>query len=61
MMYRAKPVTPQENSQIYARIYPMLDPLCRRMNIPIPKLWVIPEHSPNAFATGRPDQTQAAG
>jgi heat shock protein HtpX len=23
------------------------------MQIPVPKLWVIPEHSPNAFATGR--------
>jgi heat shock protein HtpX len=53
MMYRAQPVTPQENSNIYARIYPMLEPLCQRMNIPVPKLWVIPEQSPNAFATGR--------
>jgi heat shock protein HtpX len=52
-MYRAKPVTQQENPQIYGRIYPMLAPLCQRMQIPIPKLWVIPEHSPNAFATGR--------
>src|SRR5262245_47493209 len=53
MMYRAQPVTPQENGHIYARIYPMLQPLCQRMGIPVPKLWVIPEHSPNAFATGR--------
>ena len=53
MMYRAQPVTPQQNSEIYRRIYPMLEPLCTRMQIPVPKLWVIPEHSPNAFATGR--------
>jgi heat shock protein HtpX len=53
MMYRAQRVTPEENGQIYARIYPMLEPLCQRMQIPMPKLWVIPEHSPNAFATGR--------
>jgi heat shock protein HtpX len=53
MMYRAQPVTPQENSQIYARIYPMTQALCQRMGIPVPRLWVIPEHSPNAFATGR--------
>ena len=53
MMYQAQPVTPEQNSHIYARIYPMLEPLCQRMNIPVPKLWVIPEQSPNAFATGR--------
>jgi heat shock protein HtpX len=52
-MYRAQPVTPQENSQIYARVYPMTQALCQRMGIPVPRLWVIPEHSPNAFATGR--------
>jgi heat shock protein HtpX len=52
-MYRAQPVTPQENGHIYQRIYPMLMPLCQRMGIPLPKLWVIPEQSPNAFATGR--------
>jgi heat shock protein HtpX len=53
MMYRAQPVTPAENPQIYNRIYPMVQELCRRMNIPIPRLWVIPDQSPNAFATGR--------
>jgi heat shock protein HtpX len=52
-MYRAQPVTPEQNASIYARIYPMLQPLCARMEIPVPKLWVIPEQSPNAFATGR--------
>jgi heat shock protein HtpX len=53
MMYQAQPVTPEQNGSLYARIYPMLAPLCQRMNIPVPKLWVIPEQSPNAFATGR--------
>jgi heat shock protein HtpX len=52
-MYRAQPVTPADNPQIYARVYPMTQQLCQRMGIPVPKLWVIPEHSPNAFATGR--------
>jgi heat shock protein HtpX len=52
-MYRAQPVTPTENTQIYHRVYPMTHRLCQRMGIPVPKLWVIPEHSPNAFATGR--------
>jgi len=53
MMYRAQPVTPTENPHIYSRVYPMVQELCRRMNLPVPRLWVIPEHSPNAFATGR--------
>ena len=53
MMYRAQPVTPTDNPQAYARIYPMVQELCRKMSLPIPRLWVIPEHSPNAFATGR--------
>jgi heat shock protein HtpX len=52
-MYRAQPVTPLENNHIYGRVYPMTNELCRRMGIPVPKLWVIPDHSPNAFATGR--------
>lgn len=52
-MYRAQPVTPTENPRVYSRVYPMTEDLCRRMGIPVPRLWVIPEQSPNAFATGR--------
>jgi len=52
-MYRAQPVTPVENAEVYARIYPMTHRLCERMGIPVPRLWIIPDHSPNAFATGR--------
>jgi heat shock protein HtpX len=55
-MYAAQPVTPEANSSIYARVYPIVAGLAQRMGIPIPKLWVIPENSPNAFATGRNPQ-----
>jgi heat shock protein HtpX len=55
-MYSAQPVTPEENPQIYARVAPLVEELCRRMNLPLPRLWVIPEASPNAFATGRDPQ-----
>lgn len=55
-MYSAQPVSPSANSQIYARIGPMTQDLTRRMGLPMPKLWVIPDHSPNAFATGRNPQ-----
>lgn len=55
-MYRAQQVTPESYPRIYGRIAPITENLCRRMNIPMPKLWVIPDQSPNAFATGRNPQ-----
>jgi heat shock protein HtpX len=52
-MYSAEPVTPTENSQVYARVFPPVQGLTQRMGLPMPKLWLIPDESPNAFATGR--------
>jgi heat shock protein HtpX len=52
-MYNAQPVTPEQNSQVYGRVYPIVGGLAQRMGIPMPKLWLIPDMSPNAFATGR--------
>jgi heat shock protein HtpX len=52
-MYSAQPVSPQENPQIYARVAPLVQELIQRMNLPMPKLWIIDDPSPNAFATGR--------
>jgi heat shock protein HtpX len=46
-------VSESENSEVYYRIAPMTKQLCERMGLPMPKLWVIPEQAPNAFATGR--------
>jgi len=46
-------VGPNEHPQIYGRIAPMTERLCQRMGLPMPKLWVLDEPSPNAFATGR--------
>jgi len=55
-MYSAQPVTPEQNANIYARVAPIVGRLAERMNIPMPKLWAIPDNSPNAFATGRNPQ-----
>jgi heat shock protein HtpX len=55
-MYRAQPLSPEQNPEIYARVAPIVERLAQRMNIPMPKLWLIPEESPNAFATGRNPQ-----
>lgn len=51
--YSAKAVTPEENPQVYARVFPIVQSLTQRMGLPMPKLWLIPDQSPNAFATGR--------
>jgi heat shock protein HtpX len=53
MTYSAQPVTETENPEIYHRIAPIVQRLTERMGLPMPKLYVIPDDSPNAFATGR--------
>jgi heat shock protein HtpX len=46
-MYRAKPVGPEHPlHQLVAR-------LAQRAGLPMPKVYIIPDASPNAFATGR--------
>lgn len=52
-MSGAQAVTATEHPRIWARIEPMTRRLTERMGIPMPRLWVLPEESPNAFATGR--------
>lgn len=48
-MYRAQPVTREQLPRVYA----VVERLAARANIPLPKIYVIPTDSPNAFATGR--------
>ena len=53
MSYKAQPVSETENPEAYRRVAPIVRNLCQKMGLPMPKLWLIPEDSPNAFATGR--------
>jgi len=53
MSYSARPVSQTENPDVYRRVAPIVHGLAQRMNLPMPKLWIIDEPSPNAFATGR--------
>ena len=46
-MYRAQPVGPEHP------LYQMTERLAQRASLPTPKVYVIPDDSPNAFATGR--------
>ncbi len=56
MSYSAQSVTPEEAPEIYGRLAPIVQRLTQKMGLPMPKLWLIPEDSPNAFATGRNTQ-----
>jgi len=48
-MYRAQPVTREQLPRAYAAV----ERLTQKIGIPMPKIYVIPTESPNAFATGR--------
>ena len=52
-MYSAQPVTEADNPEVYRRVEPIVRNLTQRMGLPMPRLWLIPDDSPNAFATGR--------
>ena len=48
-MYRAKPVTEAEAPELYS----VVRGLVQKAGLPMPKVYIIPDDSPNAFATGR--------
>jgi heat shock protein HtpX len=48
----AKPVTREQLPRLYA----VMERLAAKANIPVPKLYVVPDEAPNAFATGRNPQ-----
>jgi heat shock protein HtpX len=45
----AQPVTREQLPRLYA----VMERLAAKTNLPVPRLYVIPEEAPNAFATGR--------
>jgi heat shock protein HtpX len=45
----ARPATREEAPRLYA----VMERLAAKANLPVPKLYVVPEAAPNAFATGR--------
>ncbi len=49
MFHRAQPVTREQAPQLYE----ILERLTARAGVPMPRVYVLPEEAPNAFATGR--------
>lgn len=54
-VYKARPIERNDNPQFYG----MVERLAQRANLPMPKVYIIPDQSPNAFATGRNPQHAA--
>jgi heat shock protein HtpX len=48
-MYRAQPITRED----LPRVYNIVERLAQKVGLPTPKVYLIPNDSPNAFATGR--------
>ncbi len=51
-MYRAQPISPSDAP----RVYSMVQELATSAGLPMPRVYLIPNDSPNAFATGRNPQ-----
>lgn len=54
-MYGAQEVTPAQVPELWS----LVSELAQRANLPMPRLYIIPEQAPNAFATGRNPQHAA--
>ncbi len=54
-MYKARPVERTEMPELFN----MVQRLTQRAQLPMPKLYIIPQETPNAFATGRDPQHAA--
>ena len=48
----ARPISREESPRLYA----VMERLAAKANLPVPKLYIIPQDAPNAFATGRNPQ-----
>ncbi len=49
MMYRAKEVKEEQEPKFYS----IVKKVTQKANLPMPKVYIVPSNSPNAFATGR--------
>jgi heat shock protein HtpX len=48
-MYRGKEITAHDDPELYG----LVQDLAQRANLPMPRVYMLPQETPNAFATGR--------
>ena len=48
-MYRGKEITADDDPELYG----LVQDLAQRANMPMPRVYILPQETPNAFATGR--------
>ena len=53
--YGAKPIEQSESPELHA----IVNNLAQKFNIPVPKIYLVPQEAPNAFATGRNPENAA--
>ncbi len=53
--YNAEPITPQQNP----RLHTIISDLAKKADLPEPKMYIIRDSTPNAFATGRNPENAA--
>ena len=51
-MFRAQPIEKRDNPELYR----LVENLCIASGLPLPKIYILPESQPNAFATGRDEK-----
>ncbi len=52
-MYSVRPLSMSSHRDEFLRVHPMMRNICDKMLLPSPKLWLVPDPSPNAFVVGR--------
>src|SRR5439155_24658620 len=48
-MYRGQEIGPNDDPELYG----LVQDITQRANLPMPRVYIIPQETPNAFATGR--------
>jgi heat shock protein HtpX len=52
-MYKAKEISKTNHDSRYSKLFKIVEEVSHKAKIPMPRVYIIPTYTPNAFATGR--------